>query len=107
MTKKLNFEEIKYYDAHSHLHSDFFNKKLNGQEVARKMLKKDIFSTLVGVSLSDSKKAIEMAERNDNLYVSIGIHPTEKEEFLEDDFQSLLETSEKIICIGECGLDYY
>ena len=71
-------EKIKYFDAHSHLHSSFFNEKENGQIVAEKMLEQGIYSTIIGVDFSDSKKAVKMAQKNENLFCSIGIHPADE-----------------------------
>jgi TatD DNase family protein len=98
--------DFKIFDVHSHLHSDFFNKRASGLEVADEMLEKGVMSVLVGVSSDDSRKSVEMSERFSNLFSSVGIHPTEKEEFSEKVFLTFLESS-KVVAVGECGLDYY
>ncbi len=98
-------EEINLFDIHSHLHSKFFKEDLG--EVLEKMREKKVWTISVGVDFEDSKKAVELAEKNKNIFATIGIHPTEKEYFNEEEFQKLLESSEKIVGIGECGLDYY
>ncbi len=106
--KKRTSKSVNYFDIHSHLHSDFFNRKENGQIVAKEMKERGFFSTIIGVSFDDSQKAVDMAGKNKNLFCSIGIHPTEKEEFSESDFKQLLQAGgDKVVCIGECGLDYY
>jgi len=108
--KKKDLEkEIKYFDIHSHLHSDFFNEKEDGEKISDQMKKEKIFSTIIGVSLKDSKKAIELSSKKENLFCSIGIHPTEKEDFDFDIFQKMIneDNEKKIVCVGECGLDYY
>ena len=62
----------------------------------------------MGVSLADSQKAVKLAEKNKNIWATIGIHPTEKENFLETEFQKLFdENKDKIVGVGECGLDYF
>ena len=72
------------------------------------MQKKGIYSILVGVSFEDSQKALNMALKNNNLYASLGIHPTEKESFDWEKFQDLFDKSQKkVVAVGECGLDYY
>jgi TatD DNase family protein len=64
----------------------------------------------VGCDLKDSKLAIDFVKNKSNLYASIGIHPHEASEYLKNnqrnDFVSLL-SSEKVVAIGECGLDYF
>ncbi len=65
----------------------------------------------VGCSLDDSKRAVELAPKHDELLVSIGIHPHEAQGHIESpqclaDF-SALATRPKVVAVGECGLDYY
>ncbi len=98
--------EIFYFDIHSHLHSDFFND--NKDIVIQKMKKENIATISVGVSFNDSKKAVLLAQKHKNIFATIGIHPNEKENFEEEKFQKLFnENKEKIVGIGECGLDYF
>ena len=49
----------------------------------------------------------------DKLFITVGVHPTRSNEFVSnpnDYFAGLLklvqENSEKVVAIGECGLDY-
>jgi Tat protein secretion system quality control protein TatD with DNase activity len=107
-------EEIKYFDIHSHLHSSFFNEKEDGQKVAEEMVSKNIFSIIIGVDFLDSKKAIEMSNKNKNLFCSIGQHPLDAplgEAFDDKEYQIILDkdkkSEKKVVCIGECGLDYF
>jgi TatD DNase family protein len=45
----------------------------------------------------------------DDVYGAIGIHPTSETVYAEDDWQTMatLAAHEKVIAIGECGLDFY
>ncbi len=97
---------IVIFDTHSHLHSNFFKK--NSEEIAKKMEEKNIWTISVGVSQKDSEQAVKFVKNKKNFYCTIGIHPTEKEVFNEHIFQTLLNKNRnKIVGIGECGLDYY
>ncbi len=105
-------EEIKYFDIHSHLHSEFFNEKENSKEIIEKMKKEKIYSIIVGVNFEDSKKALKMSKKNQNLFCSVGIHPTTKESFIEEEFNEILkddflDENKKVVSVGECGLDYF
>ncbi|KAJ8688621.1 hypothetical protein QAD02_024416 [Eretmocerus hayati] len=66
-------------------------------------------------SLEESKKALEIAKTDDRLFSTVGCHPTRCNEFEESDdpegyLDSLCELAlnnkNKIIAIGEMGLDY-
>lgn len=97
-------KKIKLFDTHSHLHSDFFKDDV--EDILSKMKEESVWTISVGVSLDDSKKAVKMSE-NDNIYSSVGIHPTEKEIFKPEEFQKLINNNKKIVAVGECGLDYH
>lgn len=64
--------------------------------------------------LSDCKEALKLAKSDDTFYCTVGCHPTRCTEFTKDDpekyQQELLELAlgnrDKVVAIGECGLDY-
>ncbi len=65
---------------------------------------------VVGCNLSDSYLAIQTAQNND-IWCSVGIHPHEAKKYVNDsnkkqEFTSLVH-QEKVVAIGECGLDFY
>lgn len=65
----------------------------------------------VGCTLEDSRLAVELAVQQLNCYASIGIHPHEAEDYINQpdkwqDFEDLL-ASPKVVAIGEAGLDYF
>jgi TatD DNase family protein len=45
----------------------------------------------------------------DDVYAAIGVHPTSEAVYSEDDWHTManLAAHEKVIAIGECGLDFY
>ena len=91
----------------SHAHLLYFN---NQTEII-KSLKNDGVNAVVtiGTTVEDSKASIEFAKLYDNIYASVGIYP----EYASDvDEQDLIEIekiakSEKVVAIGEIGLDYH
>ena len=56
---------MKYFDIHSHLHSDFFKDDVGS--IIAEMEKKEIGTILVGVDLVDSQKAVELANKHKNI----------------------------------------
>ncbi|XP_013162558.1 PREDICTED: putative deoxyribonuclease TATDN1 isoform X1 [Papilio xuthus] len=68
---------------------------------------------ITGGSLIDSKKAIDLSYTDSRLYATVGCHPTRCNEFVENpetylnDLRDVITNHrEKVVAIGECGLDY-
>lgn len=63
----------------------------------------------VGTSLEDSRKAVELAGRHENLYASVGIHPHDAKDANAAALGELKELArnEKVVAIGETGLDFH
>lgn len=63
----------------------------------------------IGASISSSKRTIKLTEQYENVYGVIGVHPSDTQDLREDDIAWLKEQSQrqKIVAIGEIGLDYY
>lgn len=60
-------------------------------------------------NIEDSKKAIDLSEKFDNFYPMVGIHPEEVDHINDKDLEELeiLAKNDKVLAIGEIGLDYY
>lgn len=109
--------EIKLIDSHSHLQFDAYDLDRNG--VVRRMKDNGVSTIIIGGNLENSKKAVALAEK-DNFFASIGLHPVHVEEleddleagkclaenFNESDYQKLIK-SNRVVGIGECGLDWF
>jgi TatD DNase family protein len=63
----------------------------------------------VGASLLDSEKAIETTGIYDFVYASVGVHPHEVRQMDASTYDSLrlLAGRDKVVAIGEIGLDFY
>jgi TatD DNase family protein len=61
----------------------------------------------VGVDLESSKKAIALAEANEGIFATVGLHPADNrgEVFQAEEYRTLL-AHPKVVGVGECGLDY-
>lgn len=59
--------------------------------------------------MSSNNEAVALAQRHENVYATVGMHPHDAKDVGADELASLQElaTSPKVVAIGETGLDYY
>lgn len=95
-------------DAHCHL--NFHSFENNYDEVIKRAKEAGVHTIInTGTQISSSKWAVELAEKYDNLFAIVGIHPHHADKVEPDWLQQLenLARHQKVIAIGEFGLDYY
>ena len=95
-------------DTHCYLNSNKF--KDNYKEVIQRALNNDVkVMIVVGYDHETNRLAIELAEKYSFIYATVGFHPTEAKNIEEVDFAKLLPLlkHDKVVGIGECGLDFY
>lgn len=95
-------------DSHAHLDDEQYNHDQN--QVILRAKEANIRAIInPGTDMVTSKKAMQLARDNEMIYCAIGFHPHEAEQATTDDFNLLAEWSkeEKVVAIGELGLDYY
>lgn len=63
----------------------------------------------IGASIASTRNSVELAEKYDFIYATVGVHPSEIAELNEEHFVWLRELTklEKVVAVGEIGLDYY
>jgi TatD DNase family protein len=63
----------------------------------------------VGTDPQENQKAVELAEKFENMYAAIAIHPHDAKTVTADTLKELREIAQnkKIVAIGETGLDYH
>ncbi|HOA98863.1 MAG TPA: TatD family hydrolase [Candidatus Atribacteria bacterium] len=96
-----------WVDIHAHLEGEEFLK--DREEVINRAQNAGVEIIVnAATSLSSIQETLKLVERYPSLYASVGIHPQEIGDELPD--FSILEEyvrKEKVIAIGEVGLDYY
>ena len=90
-------------DTHCHLsHEDYDNldEILNNKEC---------IMIASGCNDKTNKEVIELVNKYDNVYGTLGIHPEEVDNITSDSFKFIEDNlnNPKIVAIGEIGLDYY
>lgn len=95
----------------SHCHLDYY-KEGDGEldaVVSRARAAGVATMVTIGTRISEFERVRQIAERYDDVYCTVGIHPHEAANEPEIDVARLLELTKhpKVIGIGETGLDFY
>ena len=98
-------------DTHTHLYLEDFAPD-NG-EVVRRAIESGVTRRIFpNVDLSTVKPMEELAARfPDNIYVAMGLHPTEINDASDNDLATIIDKArnerDKYVAIGEVGMDLY
>lgn len=103
-------------DVHCHLNLHAFDNDFD--EVAKRAFESGVKAIVnTGTSIASSKKAVELANKYENMYAIVGVHPhhadktdIEFEGEISENWVADLEKiaqNKKVIGIGEIGLDYH
>lgn len=97
---------MEYFDAHCHIQFDAYDEDRDA--LIARMNAEKVGALVVGCDLPSSRRAVEVAEKHEHLYASIGLHPNhEADEWFESKNYLALGKSPKVVAVGECGLDYF
>jgi TatD DNase family protein len=92
-------------DTHIHLDDNRYKEDLD--EVLDRAREAGVKRFIIpGADASTLQSAIKIAEMNNDVYFAVGVHPYDKEQFDNVDFDKYVK-HEKCVAIGECGLDYF
>ena len=98
----------KIFDTHAHLLDDSFDEDrdalIKGLDVAGVELVMEC-----STDGDDMIKAAELAEKYDNIYAAVGVHPhsaSEYDDVIRERIKELCK-GKKVMAIGEIGLDYH
>lgn len=118
--------DFKYIDIHTHLNFAAYDE--DREAVAERAREAGVAMINVGTQKDTSKRAVELAHEYEHCYAAVGLHPVhtdksfhdaeeiggnEKDEFIsrgeefDYDFYRGLASDERVVAIGETGLDYY
>lgn len=92
-------------DTHTHLDNEKYYNDID--EVIKRAKENGVEKFIIpAADPKDIKKAVELAEKYEEIYFAVGVHPINIREF---DYPYLLNyiNHPKCVAIGECGLDYY
>lgn len=122
-TKIKENQSTKLIDTHCHINimvKDGFDLYLTENEISKASTilneaeEKNVSPIInVGTSLIESINCINLAKKYSKLYASVGIHPNDvkKDEWQNElnEIKKYLKTKDKnkIVAIGECGIDFH
>ena len=96
------------FDTHAHYDADQF---ASDREAVLTALPAAGVGLVVdpGCDVASSREAVALAERFDHVYAAVGIHPEDCDGCTDADFDVIRELCrrEKVVAVGEIGLDYY
>lgn len=107
---------MKYFDSHAHYYDERFESECEqsvDELIDALMSDKVSYIINVGTSPDTCRQAIAQAQKHENMYTALGIHPSDTrflcnmEEELADIERMILDKNSKCVCLGEIGLDYH
>ena len=99
---------MELFDSHAHYNDEKFEEDMDS--IIKENYNKGIKYTVCnGYNLESSKKAIEIANKYDCVYATVGISPNDLGDNTLEELKEIEKLAEnpKVVAIGEIGLDYY
>src|SRR3712207_2227016 len=97
------------FDSHAHLNDERFDE--DREELIELLRQRDVDLVVnPGADMETSRTAMELADEHDFIYAAVGVHPHDVEDMTEADIDPLRKwasENDKVVAIGEIGLDYY
>ncbi len=116
---------MRYFDAHTHTNFVAYND--DREAVIARAKEAGVAMNVVGTQKDTSASAVALAEKYENVFATIGLHPvhtsksyhdekelgeggkefTSRGEVFDRAVYEAMGKSARVIAVGECGLDYY
>lgn len=96
-----------FIDTHCHLFKDYYEDMDN---IIYKIKNRGIIALINnGCDSKTNQEVLSLLDKYDFMYGAIGIHPDYADNYNEDDLKYIIDNIgvEKIVAIGEIGLDYH
>ena len=96
-----------FCDTHCHLYKEYYDDLDN---ILKESKDNDVVKYISdGCNMETNKEMLELSSKYDNVYVTLGIHPEDIEDYKKEDLKFIEDNlnNKKVIAIGEIGLDYY
>ena len=103
---------MRLFDSHCHLDVDAFDG-VDGVDAAVARAREAGVERLLaigsGYGFDSASRAIAVAERHDDVWASVGLHPHDADQWTVERWDALLSMAKhpKVVAIGEMGLDFH
>lgn len=97
-------ERITWVDTHCHVYD---TKIEGGTDTALDNARNAgvVKMIVIGTDATTSQQAISLAAKNDDVWATVGLHPHDAKNGLDDLLGFFNEN--RVVAVGECGLDYF
>ncbi len=95
-------------DSHAHINLPTFDR--DREQVFARARQGGIRAIInVGLDLKSSRASLELAQKYEVVFSTVGFHPHEASELKDEDLKVLAELAQdkKVVAVGEIGLDFY
>lgn len=102
---------MRIFDSHAHYDDDRFDE--NRHEILSEVFSNGVERICnIGASLKTSRQSLELSQKYDNIYASVGVHPSDAVRDMQNpawltELEDMYKNNPKVVAIGEIGLDYY
>lgn len=99
---------MEFFDSHAHYNDEKF--ELDRNEILEKIYAENVTQiTCAGYNIKSSELAIKLSNEYDFIYATVGISPNNIDKIGVDTVQIIqkLAQNDKVVAIGEIGLDFY
>lgn len=101
-------EPAQFFDSHAHYNDEKFDE--DRETVIQQIYNENITKMVcIGYDIESSQFAVKIADQYDFIYATVGISPNDIDnlQIAEIDKIRALAKNNKVVAIGEIGLDYY
>lgn len=95
-------------DTHAHIDEEGFAQDFD--EMLERAYANDVkYVVNIGANMDESRVSIELADKYESIYATVGVHPHDVAEIDDKALDQLAKWCEhdKVVAVGEIGLDYF
>ncbi|MAY82411.1 MAG: hydrolase TatD [Deltaproteobacteria bacterium] len=100
------------FDSHCHLDVDAFDGAAGVDAVVARAREAGVLRMLAigsGYGFESAARALAVADRHDDVWASVGVHPHDADQWTEERWAELeqMASSPRVVALGEMGLDFH